>query len=192
MKTKRLPLIMIFALLVITGCSSLPKHMTTTTRIEAPPPGKALVNFHRPTGYGKMVLYPIFDGEGKFICDIRGNSVFQYVCDPGQHVFMGWADHVSVVEAQVAADKIYDIMVDVGMGWVQANIRMEPLVQGDERRKELADFERREKFVLAIQDTEHVRDYQDRNLGRVQEIKRDFLEGEKSDRVRHLSPEDSR
>jgi len=56
------------------------------------------------------------------LMDQPGVSLFQHVCNPGEQVFIVWADHVTVVKADLAADKIYDIMVDVGMGWVQPNI----------------------------------------------------------------------
>jgi hypothetical protein len=192
MKYSHLSVLGTLAVVLFTGCASLPKHMTTTTRLDAPPPGKALINFHRPTSYGKNALYPIFDGEGKFICDMPGNSVYQYPCPPGRQLFIGWAEQVSVVDADVAADKTYDVMIDVTMGWVQTNIKMVPLTKGEQRRAKLDQFEKKEKSVLAIQDTKHVRDYEARNKERIQEIKKDFLEGKKSDRVRRLSPDDCR
>jgi hypothetical protein len=83
-------------------------------------------------------------------------------------------------------------MVDVGMGWVTANIKMVPLTKGDPRRAKLAEFEKKEKYVLAIQDTAHVTQYETKSQAKVQEIKTDFLGGQKSDRVKHLSPDDCR
>ena len=177
---------------LLTGCAGLPKHVATTTRVANPPPGKALVNFHRPTGYGGMALFPIFDGDGKFICDLPGQSVYQYTCDAGKHLFIGWADHVTVLEAEVDANKIYDVMVDVGMGWIQANIRMTPLAKDVPRGARLAEFEKREKWVVAIQRDGHVAEYEQKNQARVQQIKSDFLGGEKSERTRSLQKDDCR
>lgn len=186
----------LFSLLVagalLTGCAGLPKHISTTTRIINPPPGKALINFHRPTKYGGAALYPIFDGTGKFICDLPGESVYQYVCDPGKHVFIGWADQVTLMETEVDAHKIYDVMVDVGMGWVQANIRMTPLSKDDPRRARLAEFESREKNIVVMQRDDHVIQYEQKNQARVQQIKSDFLGGAKSERTRSLQRDDCR
>ncbi len=106
------------AAVVLCGCASVPKTCRIVTRISQPPPGKALVNFHRPSSYGKPVGVPIFDINGKMLVDMRGASLFQVVCDPGETVFIGWAEHVTVIKADVAPDKIYDIMVDVAPGWV--------------------------------------------------------------------------
>lgn len=174
------------------GCAHLPEHMTKTTRLSAPPPGKALINFHRPTGYGGEVLYPIFLGDGTFIADLPGESIVQYVSDPGKRLFYGWMEHVSVIEADVAADRTYDFMVDVQMGWMKANISLNPMRKGDPRRAKLAEFEKREKNVLALQRTRHATRFEQENQTRIQEIKRDFLGGEKSYRVEHLGKDDCR
>ncbi len=183
---------LLVAAALMTGCGGLPKHVTTTTRIANPPAGKALVNFHRPTGYGGQVLYPIFDGAGKFICDLPGRSAYQYACEPGKHLFIGWAEHVTVLEAEVVANKTYDVMVDVGMGWGQANIKMTPLAKDDPRRTKLAEFEKREKQVVAIQKNDHVIQYEQKNQARIQQIKSDFLGGAKSERTRSLQKGDCR
>jgi hypothetical protein len=174
------------------GCTHLPNHMTRTERILAPPVGKALVNFHRPTGFGGAVLYPIFFGDGSFIGELPGESIIQYVCDPGKCHFIGWMEHVSVVEAEVAPDKVYDLMIDVQMGWVKGNMNMVGLTRNDPRRAKLPAFEKREKNILATQRAPYVIQYEQRSQARIQEIKRDFLGGGKSARVEQLKPDDCR
>jgi hypothetical protein len=175
-----------------TGCGSLPKHVPIITRQAAPPPGKALVNFHRPSNWGGGEFYAIFDGNGTFLCDLPGGSEFQYLADPGEHIFLGWADQVSVIKADLEADKIYDVMVDIGMGWIRGNIKLVPLAQGDERRAELPKFEKREKRVVGMNRTDHVVQYEQKHQQKIQEIKRDFVGGEKADRLRYLRKEDAR
>jgi len=174
------------------GCAGLPKHVTMTQRMQQPPAGKALVNFHRPSNWGGAELFAIFDGNGKMLIDLPGASVYQYVAEPGEQLFIAWADHVTVVKADLAPDRIYDIMVDIGMGWVRGNITLVPLAKGDPRRAELPKFEKREKRVLALNRDEHVTAYEARNAERIQEIKRDFLGGEKSERVSYLHRDDCR
>ena len=159
------------------GCASVPKTSKVVARISQPPPGKALVNFHRPSSYGKPISVPIFDINGKMLVDMRGASLFQIVCDPGETVFIGWAEHVTVIKADLAPDKIYDVMVDVAPGWVTANIFFTPLTKGDHRRAELADFDRREKWTIAINpDSSRVAEYEAKNHERIEQIKRDFSE----------------
>jgi hypothetical protein len=144
MKIKRiaihsLALCLVFGL-PIAACAG--SKLIQTQRIASPPSGKALVNFHRPTAYGGNERVPIFDGTGKMLIDLPGKSEFQVVCDPGEQLFIAWADHVSVVKADLAADKTYDIMVDVGMGWMEANIRLTPLSKDDPRRAKLKSAKR--------------------------------------------------
>ncbi len=179
-------------MLVSVGCAGLPKHLTKTQRLSQPPEGKALVNFHRPSTWGGAQLLPIMDRNGRMLIDLPGGSEFQYVCDPGEQVFIAWAEHVSVVKANVAAGKIYDIMVDLAPGWIRANIMVNPMTKADPRRPRLPEFERREKQVLALNRNDHVTDFESRNQQRVQQIKTDFLGGQKSQRVRSLAPDDCR
>ena len=187
-------LVLLLALaLPAAGFGGLPKHLVKTDHISAPPSGKALVNFHRPSNWGGAEKFAIFDDTGKMLIDLPGGAEFQMVCDPGRKIFIAWADQVSVVKADLAADKTYDIMVDIGMGWVRGNIRLIPLAKGDPRREKLAEFEKREsKRVVAQNRNKHVEDYETKNQGRIQEIKKDFLGGEKSERVAVLNQDDCR
>ena len=136
---------------------------------------------------------PIFDVNGKMLVDMRGASLFQCVCNPGEQVFIGWAEHVTVIKADLAPNKIYDVMVDVAPGWVTANIFFTPLTKGDPRRADLAKFEKREKWTIAINpDSPRVAEYETQNHERIEQIKNDFLKGEKSDRVKVLAKDDCR
>jgi hypothetical protein len=172
--------------------AGLPKHLTKAERINAPPSGKALVNFHRPSNWGGGEKFAIFGKDGKMLIDLPGGSEFQYVCDPGEQVFIAWADHVTVIKAEVAADKIYDVMIDIGMGWVRGNIQLIPLAKGDDRRSKLADYEKREKKVVALNRNKHVTDYEEKNQDRIEQIKKDFFGGDKSDRAVKLGKDDCR
>ena len=175
------------------GCAGIPKTTKRVARISQPPPGKALVNFHRPSNQAGRRAIAIFDGNGKMLVDLPGGSLFQQVCDPGDQVFMVWADHVTVVKANVAADKIYDIMVDISPGWVQVNIFLTPLAKDNPRRAKLASFEKREKKTLGLNpDSPRVAKYEAQSRDRIEGIKKDFLSGAKSERVRYLQPDDCR
>jgi len=183
----------VVALLWCCGCASVPKTSQVVARISQPPPGKALVNFHRPSSYGKPISVPIFDINGKMLVDMRGASLFQVVCEPGENVFIGWAEHVTVIKADLAPDKIYDVMVDVAPGWVTANIYFVPLAKGDNRRKDLAKFNRQEKWTIAVNpESPRVAEYEAKNHDRIEQIKKDFLSGDKSDRVKVLFQDDCR
>ncbi len=174
------------------GCAGLPKHLTKVQRITQPPPGKALVNFHRPSNWGGAELFAIFDGNGEMLIDLPGGSEFQQICDPGEHIYFAWADQVTVVKSDLAANKVYDIMVDIGMGWVRGNIRLVPLNKDSPRRVRLAEFEKRERQILAQNRTDHVANYEAKHKERIEQIKQDFLGGQKSERVSRLRQDDCR
>jgi hypothetical protein len=191
MNSKSAAAALVVSLVVLSGCSSLPKDMSVTPRLDQAPAGKALVNFHRPSKWGGAERFAIFDGKGTMLVDLPGGAEFQYVCDPGEQVFIAWADQVSLVKADVAAGKVYDIMVDISMGWVRGNIKLIPLAKSDERRPRLAEFEKKEK-VLAQSRTAHITEYEQKHQAKLDEIKKDFLAGAKSERVRHLAKDDCR
>jgi hypothetical protein len=179
------------SLALLAGCASFPKDLTITPRLEQPPAGKALVNFHRPSKWGGAERFAIFSGDGAVLVDLPGAAQFQHVCDPGEHLFLAWADQASVVKAELEAGKVYDIMVDISMGWVRGNIKLIPLAKDDDRRARLGEFEKRERVVSQSR-TAHLSEYEQKNKGRIEEIKQDFLSGEKSDRVSVLRKEDCR
>jgi hypothetical protein len=188
-------LLPLLAGLVGAGCRGIPKIPRMdrlVDRLSQPPPGKALVNFHRPSGVAKRGS-AIFDGNGKLLVDLPGGSLFQYVCDPGEQVFITWADSVSVVKADVAPDKIYDIMADTSAGWTRPGIFFTPLTKDNPRRAKLAEFAQREKKTLALNPASpRVAQYEAYNRPRIAEINRDFLGGAKSNRVKHLQKDDCR
>ena len=191
-QVRRWLLVAIVPILALCGCATanhsvLPKEQ----RLARPPEGKALINFHRVTNWGAAQPYPIFDSNGRYLCELPGNAEFQYVCAPGEQVFIGWADQVSVVKARVAANQTYDVMVDVAMGWMTADIKFKAMKKGDPRRGELPQFEKRERLVEPRR-TEYIASYESKNQARVAEIKRDFLAGHKAERVQHLAEDDCR
>lgn len=102
------------------GLAFMRQSMAGETTLSAPPSGKSLVNFHRPSGFGGAADFRIFDREN-LIGNVAGGCLFQYVCDPGEHVFVGTSQSTSVVRADLAADKVYDIVINVGMGFIRAD-----------------------------------------------------------------------
>ena len=85
--------------------------------LEAPPAGKALVNFHRPYSFfGGGDDLPVFDRK-KLIGNTKAaNTGFQYVCEPGEHVFISRAGRAAVIQANLSAGKVYDIAMDSAPG----------------------------------------------------------------------------
>ncbi len=161
--------------------------------ITAPPAGKALVNFQRPSDYGGHREYAIFD-RTTLLGTNFGEQRFQYVCDPGEHVFIGyltdsiWAT-VSVIKATLLPDKVYDCIVDAG--YFTSSIALNPLKKDEERREELPDWED-DSDLMVKNEAGNAAFYEADRRADNEEILKDFLEGEKTDRVKILAPDDCR
>lgn len=188
MKTLVTALVAALLLTALTACGGT-RFMGPATAVEAPPAGKALVNFHRPSNYGGGADFPIYD-RTRLVGNLEGKSMFQYIAEPGEHLFIGRADKVSVVKAQLAADKVYDIAVDVGMGMMQANVHLAALGKGDERRAKLADWQAKER-VIGLSDQAEADRFAERKRKDIEKIIADF-EGPKKDRVQLLAADDCR
>jgi hypothetical protein len=173
---------------ILAGCGGT-RFMSESARITAPPEGKALVNFHRPSNYGGAADFPLYD-RTTLIGNLKGKSVVQVPCDPGEHWFIGRADHVSVVQATLEAGQTYDIAVDVGIGVMQANIVLSPLNQGDKRRAEVVKWERSER-PMTLTDHQDAAGFEQKHRKDTEEILADF-QGAKKDRVKVMTAADHR
>ncbi len=175
------------------GCVSAPRFTRLgqpNELLASPPAGKALVNFHRPSGYGGGAEFPVYDRD-RLIGNSFGACRFQYVCDPGEHVFIGSADHVSVIQADLKADKVYDVVVDITMGWWQANITLAPIGKANPRRPVVPEWEAKEKLLVPVQDATSGA-WEDRMRPNNQRILADFMGGPKAERVVRLAADDCR
>lgn len=159
----------------------------------APPPGKVLVNVHRPSDYGGDRLYSIFD-KTRFIGLTQGEQRFQYVCDPGEHVFIGylngsvWAT-VSVIKADLLPDKIYDCVVDAG--YFTSSIAVSPLPKGDKRRPKLPDWDANETTMI-LDGASEFRGWEADQAEENEEILKEVAKGEKKERLKLLAKDDHR
>ncbi|MBW1924657.1 MAG: hypothetical protein JRF59_10915 [Deltaproteobacteria bacterium] len=109
---------------VLAGCGA--KYMKVTPPMESPPEGKALVNFVRPSFFGKAVSASIWDGE-KLIATVYGKQAFQYECEPGKHLFISWTEYKSPLEADLLPNHVYYVLLRTRMGGWRARVHQVPL-----------------------------------------------------------------
>jgi hypothetical protein len=184
------------AALLSSGCGGT-RFMEPGARLDAPPAGKALVNVHRPsTAYGGGADLVVWDGDN-IIGNTHGKDMFQYVCEPGAHVFHSKQANVSVLRADLAAGKTYDIVTDCGPNLVpfQANYRLwlNAVGANDTRRADVDKWLAREKtLVLSAKDENDRLSYQKRCLGDVRKYLHDFTDGDKKDKAGALKLDDGR
>ncbi len=129
---KKLGSVLLFTALVFAVCSCSIKrpYMVDRPVQIAPSPGKALVNFVRPSSFGTAAKATIWDGD-RLIGVSFGKQSFQYECEPGKHLFIAWSEYKSPVEATLEADKVYFIALRIRMGWWRGRIHQVPVTKHD-------------------------------------------------------------
>jgi hypothetical protein len=189
-RTSTIAALLVCLLLPGCGISFMHQPGDGENRLTSAPSGKALVNFHRPSTFGGGATYMVFDSE-RFIGNTKGATQFQYVCDPGEHVFIGSAQKGSAIRSDLAADQVYDIVINIGVGWVTANITMEPITKSHGKRGELADWEARQQLWI-FDDDDDCRTIERRRNAWAKETLEDFLNGSHTDRLQALARDDHR
>ncbi|RMG16629.1 MAG: hypothetical protein D6731_05850 [Planctomycetota bacterium] len=186
----------LFSVAALAGCGTPCMRPADPGEVlEAPPEGKALLNVHRPSGFAGGVWYSVFDGTTLAGVN-KGGQRFQYVCDPGKHVLIGRSGAggaISVVRADVEADRIYDLVVDVAYdfwtGWAPRTLV--PITRSEERRSEVPTWEASEQ-VLVVDTTQKVAAWEDSWRAENERAVKDFDGGSKKDRLLYLTAPDAR
>ncbi|MGE0089607.1 MAG: hypothetical protein AB7S50_09075 [Bacteroidales bacterium] len=114
-------LLFIIALIAVAGTT-----MVSAQGFQPPSEGKAVVYFTRVTLYGKPVEFEFFH-QDKYIGAFKGDQYMRYECDPGTHLFWASSENKEFLTAELEADKIYVVMVDVIMGAMKARVGLTPV-----------------------------------------------------------------
>lgn len=117
---------MLLVVIFITSCAGSSKYMRPTQTLLNPPEDKALVRFMRPSGFGAAINFNILDGE-KVIGNSVAKSQFDYLTDPGKHLFVAIAENKAFLEAELESGKTYYILTQVKMGWWKARVGLIPV-----------------------------------------------------------------
>lgn len=136
---KALKLGLILLLLTIVSCTK--SYMIQESPMAEPEQGKALVNFLRPSFFGKAISVSLWDGD-KLIGKIYGQQAFQYECEPGKHLFIAWSEYKSPVEAELLPDHTYYIVLRTRMGGLRARIHQVPINRNHELWSEAQKWRR--------------------------------------------------
>ena len=123
LKLTRGALIAVLALLMV-SCGG--KYMIKSESLPKPTEGKALVNFMRPSFFGKANENTMWDGE-KLIGWVYGKQAFQYECEPGKHLFISWSEYKSPVEAELLPGRVYYIVLRTRMGGWRVRVHQIPV-----------------------------------------------------------------
>src|SRR4030043_1061052 len=110
-----LKIIPVILFAIMAGCAGRSQYILKATPTEAPPPGKALVYFMRPSEMGFAINFQIWDGN-HFVGLSQAKSYFAYQCNPGKHLFLGFAENKVAIEEELEAGKSYYIGTNVRVG----------------------------------------------------------------------------
>ena len=110
--------VVVGTLAMVAGCFGIANeaYMAEASPAAQPAPGKAMVKVVRMGGSGLPGMVPVWDRE-KLVGHSNVGTVIVYECDPGEHLFVATARGGSaVLKANVQADKVYDIVVELRQG----------------------------------------------------------------------------
>jgi hypothetical protein len=115
-----------------------------------PAPGKALIYFVRPQFMGAAVKVKLY-AEGKSLGILASKTFIPYECEPGKHEFAAVAENAGMLDATVAADRIYVVQVAIHMGGLKARTHFEVARKGSEA---LEEYQKARSELVGITATE--------------------------------------
>jgi hypothetical protein len=180
---------MLGILIIMASCAGSSVYMKPSQSLLNPTSEKALVRFMRPSGMGYAVNFNIWDGE-----KVIGNSVakgqFDYLADPGKHLFVAVAENQAFVEANLEAGNIYYIITQVKMGVWKARVGFIPVNKGSEFWDKVKEYEN--ELDKLEPNTEALRSWELANKSGMQDILNRYETEWKSKGWPKLNPEDGR
>ena len=150
--TRHLRFVLVVVILLTIGCAGKSKYMS----VAIPPtggssPAKAIVYFMRPSGYGFAIHFQIWDyyeSNYNLIGLSQAKSYFAYECDPGKHLFIGFAENKRAVEADLEAGKSYYIITQVKTGGWKARMAFIPVTRESEFWNKVDPYKKELHFIV--------------------------------------------
>ena len=137
--------------IVFMGCAGSSKYMQSATPIQGPSPGKALVYFMRPSGMGFAINFQIWDGD-RFIGLSQAKSYFGYECQPGKHLFIGFAENKRGLEADLEVGKTYYALTQVKIGAWRARMAFIPVTRDSKHWNTVETYQTKLNYIAANED----------------------------------------
>ena len=125
----------------MTSCAGSSKYMNPSDSILSPSSDKAVVRFMRPSGFGFAINFNVLDGE-KVIGNSVAKSQFDYIADPGKHLFLATAENKVFLEADLEAGKTYYVITRVYPGAWYARVAFAAVNKGSEHWDHVLEYEK--------------------------------------------------
>jgi len=127
-------------LIFCAGCAGSSAYMRSAQTLLHPTADKALVRFMRPSGYGFAINFNILDGE-EVIGNCVAKSQFDYLTEPGKHLFIATAENKAFLEADLEAGKTYYVLTRVYMGAWRARVSLVAVNRDSEFWNKVEEYE---------------------------------------------------
>ncbi len=121
----------LFIAFLLSSCAGSSKYMRPAESLLTPPQDKAIVRFMRPSGFGFAINFNVWDGE-KAIGNSVAKSQFDYLADPGKHVFVAVSENKVFLEADLEAGKTYYVITRVYPGVWKARVAFTAVTRSSE------------------------------------------------------------
>ena len=129
--------------LLLAGCAGTVTNMREVPAGEpamAPEPGKSLVVFMRPSGFGFAIQSSVFevrDNDPLLIGIVAAKAKVGYKVEPGKRLFMAVGESADFMTVELEPNKTYYVQVTPRMGLWKARFSLDPVHKAD---LEKADF----------------------------------------------------
>lgn len=154
-------------LVFIVSCAGSSGYMRSSQTLLNPIQDKALVRFMRPSGFGCAINFNMLDGE-KVIGNSVAKSQFDYLADPGKHLFVATAENKAFLEAELEAGKTYYVITRVYIGAWTARVAFLPVNKGSEFWDKVLKYE---NTLQKLQpDINALKTWEDANKAKIQKV----------------------
>ncbi|MBI5026565.1 MAG: hypothetical protein HZC12_07550 [Nitrospirae bacterium] len=141
--------------------------MKQTETLLSPTKEKALVRFMRPSGFGWAINFNIWDGD-KVIGNSVAKSQFDYLADPGKHLFVAVSENKVFLEADLDAGKIYYVITRVYKGAWRARVAFLAINKGSEYWDKVLEYEK--ELNRLEPDTAALKEWEAENKPKIKEL----------------------
>jgi hypothetical protein len=181
---------LLLLLLSLSSCAGSSNYMKPSTSPLAPTQDKALVRIMRPSGLGFAVNFNVLDGE-KVIGNSVAKSQFDYLANPGQHLFISISENKVFLEADLAPGKVYYVITRNYPGFLRPRVAFEAVTRGSEYWDTVLQYEK--ELQRLEPDEANLRAWQDAHREEIQALNSSY-EAEFKTKYNwpKLSPDDGR
>ena len=154
-------------MILLSSCAGSSAYMKPSASLAPPTKDKATVRFMRPSGMGPAINFNLLDGH-KVIGNSVAKSQFDYLADPGHHLFIATAENKVFLEADLEPGKVYYVITRIYPGAWRARVAFLPVTRGSEYWNAVLGYEK--ELNILEPDEEKIKAWQDANADKIKAL----------------------